>query len=122
MSAKVSDYSATAEAKRLVADLLRLESRGVGDLEGAMRRLANRYGLPWRTFWNIKYRQQKDVFVSVLRKLREAHAAECARELERMAHEIRIAKINGVPVEDLEDQIAGLRDELEACVAKHREV
>lgn len=120
MSAKLHDYSATAEAKRLVNELLRLESRGAGDLENAMRRLGNRYGLPWRVFWNLKYRNQKDVFVGVLRKLKEAHIAECRRQVERMAHELQIAKLNGVLVDDLEDQVAALRNELAACLADNR--
>jgi hypothetical protein len=119
MNAKpLSDFSAIEEAKRLVDELLRLESRGVGDRENAMRRLANRYGLPWRTFWNIKYRNRKDVFVGVLRKLREAHRAECRRELNRMAHEMEIAKINGVYVDDLQHQLSALADRLQACVAQ----
>lgn len=120
MSAKLHDYSATAEAKRLANELLRLESRGAGDLENAMRRLGNRYGLPWRVFWNLKYRNQKDVFVGVLRKLKEAHIAECRRQVERMAHELQIAKLNGVLVDDLEDQVAALRNELAACLADNR--
>lgn len=114
------DYSAGDEARRLVNELLRLESRGSGDLEAAMRRLANRYGLPWRVFWNLRYRKQKDVFVGVLRKLQEAHRAECRRQIERLRHELSIAKLNGVHVEDLEDQVSTLSAELEDCVADHR--
>lgn len=110
------DYSAGDEARRLVNELLRLESRGSGDLEAAMRRLANRYGLPWRTFWNLRYRKQKDVFVGVLRTLREAHAAEAQRHIKRLRHELTIAKINGVHVEDLEDQVSTLSAELENCL------
>jgi hypothetical protein len=111
-----SDYSAGDEARKIVNDLLRLESRGAGDLEGAMRRLGNRYGLPWRTFWTIKYRHPKDLMCGVMGRLREAHAAECQRQIERLRHELSIAKINGVHVQDLEDQAATLRAELETCL------
>lgn len=115
-----TDYGAGDEARHLVNELLRLESRGSGDLEAAMRRLANRYGLPWRVFWNLRYRKQKDVFVGVLRKLREAHRAECGRQIERLRHEITIAELNGVHVQDLADQVDALAAELEDCLAHHR--
>lgn len=122
MTAKAFAMSGTDEAKRLANELLRLESRGAGDLENAMRRLANRYGLNWRVFWNLRYRKQKDVSVGVFQKLREAHVAECRRQIERMAHELEIARLRGVHVQDLEDQVAALRDELETCLARGREV
>lgn len=120
MNAKtVADLSGVEEAKRLVAALIRIESRGAGDTENAMRRLAQRHGLSWRVFFNLKYRShQRDVFVGVLRKLREAHAAETRRQLERMAHDLQIAQLKGVPVEDLQNQVSALRDELEACLAR----
>lgn len=113
--------TAAEEARRLVNELIRIESRGAGDTESAMRRLAHRYGLSWRVFWNLKYRKQKDVFVGVLRRLREAHLAECRRQMERLRHEIEIAKINGVRVDDLEMQVDRMAGELDACVADHRE-
>ena len=122
MNAKLaSDLSAITEAKRLVDELLRLESRGVGDRENAMRRLGNRYGLPWRTFWNIKYRDQKDVFVGVLRRLQEAHRAECGRQIKRLRHEIQISELNGVEVQDIRHQVEALAAELEACLQKRRD-
>ena len=117
----VCDLSAADEAKRLVNELIRIESRGAGDTEGAMRRLGNRYDIPWRTLWNIRYRTPRDVFVGVFEKIKEAHRAECRRQIERMAHELSIARLKGVHVEDLEDQVAALRDELEACMAHRRD-
>lgn len=112
--------AAAIEAKRLVNELLKLESRGAGDLEAAMRRLGNRYGIPWRVFWNFRYRTPSDVFVSVFEKLNEAHRAECGRQIERLRHELQIAKINGVHVEDLQDQVSALARELESCMAQRR--
>lgn len=110
--------AAVIEARRLVNELLKLESRGAGDLENAMRRLGNRYGISWRVFWNLRYRTPSDVFVSVFEKLKEAHRAECGRQIERLRHELRIAELNGVHVEDLQDQVSALAAELEACVAQ----
>ncbi len=113
------DYSAGDEARRLVNELLRLESRGAGDRENAMKRLGNRYGLPWRVFWTIKYRQPKDLLCGVMGKLREAHAAECQRQIKRLRHELTIAQESGVHVEDIQDQVSTLAAELETCMA-HR--
>lgn len=86
-----------------------------------MRRLGNRYGLNWRVFWNFRYRQPTDVFVSVFEKLKEAHRAECRRQIERLRHEITISELNGVYVQDLADQVEALAAELEDCVAKRRD-
>lgn len=110
--------AAVVEARRLANELLKLESRGAGDLENAMRRLGHRYDIPWRVFWNLRYRAPSDLFVSVFEKLKEAHRAECGRQIERLRHEIQIAEINGVHVQDLADQVEALASELEACVAK----
>jgi polyhydroxyalkanoate synthesis regulator phasin len=119
MTAK-GDCSATDEAKRLVNELIRIESRGAGDTENAMRRLGNRYGLPWRVFWTVRYRTPKDVLAGVLQRLREAHAAESRRQITRMAHELEMARASGVHVEDLADQVAALAAELEGCLAHRR--
>ena len=122
MSAKCHDHGAGAEARRIVNELLRLESRGAGDLENAMRRLGNRYGLPWRTFWTIKYRKPRDLLCGVMARLREARAAECQKQIARMAHELELARASGVRVEDLEDQAATLAAQLAACMANNRKV
>jgi hypothetical protein len=112
--------AAVIEAKRLANELLKLESRGAGDLENAMRRLGNRYGIPWRTFWTFRYRTPADVFVSVFEKLKAAHRAEVGRQIERLRHELQIAKLNGVHVEDLQDQVSTLVAELENCLEDRR--
>ncbi len=120
MMAKVSDYSATGEAKRLVNELLQLESRGAGDLENAMKRLAHRYGLPWRVFWTLKYRNPKDVLMGTFKKLEEAHLQECRRQMQRMGHAVEMARARGVMVDDLENSLRTLRDELADSVSKLR--
>ena len=111
---------AVTEAKRLANDLLKLESRGSGDLTNAMRRLGQRHGIPWRTFWTLRYRAPSDVFVSVFEKLKQAHRVECERQIERLKHELQIAKVNGVHFEDIADQVSALAAELEACIQDGR--
>lgn len=112
MSAKVNDLSGVDEAKRLAAELLKLETRGTGDTEAAMRRLAHRYGLDWHVFWRLRYRTPKDVFVGVLRALREAHHNECRRQLGKLRHEIEIARLKGVCCEDIVAAAAALAEKL----------
>ena len=100
--------SGTSEAQKMTNDLIRWESRGAGDIEGAMRRLANRHGLNWRVFWTLKYRPPHDLFVSVYEALKKAHAAECSRQLKRLQHEIEIARLKGVFVDDIAGTVACL--------------
>lgn len=113
MNAKSLDLGAGAEAKRIVNELLKLESRGAGDLENAMRRLASRYGMDWRVFWRLRYRTPKDVFVGVFEKLKQAHRAECRRQIERLNHELQIAQLKGVHVDDIKAQAEALVAQLD---------
>lgn len=93
--------SAAEDARRLANELIRMESRGAGDTESAMKRLGRRYGLNWRVFWTLRYRRPADVFVSVYQKLNDAYRAECGRQLRKLEHELQIAQSKGVPVDDL---------------------
>lgn len=61
-------------------------------MEGAMRRLEQRYGIPWRTFWSLRYRPPADVMHSIWERLRQAYADECARQERLLRHEIEITK------------------------------
>lgn len=114
--------AAVIEAQRLVNEMLRFESRGAGDTENAMKRLAIRHGIPWRVFWTLKYRAPKDMFVGVFEQIKAAHAAECQRQLRKVQHEIQIAEINGVGVRDLADQVCALADQLAALMANKGKV
>jgi hypothetical protein len=61
-------------------------------MENAMHRLESRYGIPWRTFWQLRYRAPKDVFVGVYLQLKTAYEAECARQERLMRHELAVAE------------------------------
>lgn len=117
-----SDCSAVEECRRIVNELIRMESRGNGDTENAMKRLAHRHGLSWRVFWKLRYRTPTDVFVSVYQQLQAAHRAECGRALDRIRHELDVARATGVPVDDLADQVANLAAQLADCLANDRQV
>lgn len=84
---------AQAWANKLLQPLQQLgEARGPGDMENAMRRLEARYGVPWRTFWQLRYRPPADVFVGVYLSLKAAYEAECERQERLLRHEREITK------------------------------
>lgn len=84
--------SGAQQARTWADDLVRRETRGPGDMPRAMRRLEQRYGIPWRTFWELRYRPPADVFHGVWERLRQAHLAESERQLRLLKHEIEITK------------------------------
>lgn len=73
-------------------ELVKFESRGPGDLENAMHRVARRHGLPHSIFWKLRYRRPKDVFASIYLTLQTAYAAECERQHRRLAHEVELTR------------------------------
>lgn len=75
-------------ARSLAADLLGWETRGPGDTANAMRRIATRYGVPYSAQWALRYRPPKRVWSDILRALQAAHAAERARQLRKLAHDV----------------------------------
>ena len=77
---KESQMSAVDDAQYWAKQMVQHESRGIGDLENAMHRLEQRYGISWRTFWSLKYRPPVDVFVGVYLQLKSAYEAECDRQ------------------------------------------
>lgn len=77
--------------------LVRREARGPGDQENAMRRLEARYGIPWRTFWSLKYRPPQDVFAAVYFRLRGAYQSECERQMRLLEHELELTKAKAGP-------------------------
>jgi hypothetical protein len=72
--------------------LILQESRGPGDTENAMRRVAARYGVDFRALWALRYRPPKRIFADIYFVLRAAHAAECERQLRRLRHDLELTK------------------------------
>lgn len=81
------------DACKWANELVRRESRGPGDIENAMRRLENRYGIPWRMFWSLRYRPPEDVMTGIYNRLRAAYYAECERQTRLLKHEMEITQI-----------------------------
>lgn len=69
---QLEQKSAVATAQDWSRDLVQREARGSGDTENAMRRLEARYGVPWRTFWSLRYRPPKSICADVWLRLKGA--------------------------------------------------
>ena len=92
MMAKPYYQSGLSEASSWANALVQREIRSPGDMEAAMRRLEARYGIPWRVFWNLRYRPPADVMVGLWRQLHSAYENECKRQERLLAHERHIAE------------------------------
>ena len=90
---------AVVEQARTWANALVLnESRGPGDMENAMRRIEQRWGVPASVLWSLRYRPPKDVATSIMLTLMAAHEGMCERQKRKFEHELAISKAaGGVP-------------------------
>ena len=102
MTAKLNYASGAGDAQLWSRQLVHFESRGPGDMENAMHRLETRYGIPWRTFWSLRYRPPADVLVGVWRQLHSAYEHECQRQERLLAHERHIAEAKVLAFETLD--------------------
>jgi hypothetical protein len=85
--------SAVADAREWAKALVNRESRGAGDRENAIDRLANRHdGLTRSLLWAMLYRPPKDMLVSKYESLRRAYLAECERQERALRHERQITE------------------------------
>lgn len=107
--------SAYVEHAALMAnEMVRRECRGPGDMDNAMRRLSRRYGIPHGTFWSLRYKKPRDMFVSAFAKLSEAYEAECQRQRKAIEHDIAVAKAKGGLAEALAIASARVAGDLDA--------
>lgn len=82
-----------ADARDWANKLVLRESRGPGDTENAMRRLAARYGgLDYGALWGLRYRPPKRIFADVYFALAAAYQAECERQQRLLQHDIATTK------------------------------
>lgn len=77
-------------ARSAFDELLRLEIRGPGDTANAMRRIATRAAIPFGKLWALRYRPPKEIASHILARIEAAHAAECERQLRRLAHDVQV--------------------------------
>lgn len=92
MIANSKTLSGLTEAQHWANAMVMREMRTPGDLHNAMHRLESRYGIPWRVFFNLRYRAPADVLVGVYRQLKLAYEEECRRQERLLAHERHVAE------------------------------
>lgn len=81
------------EARGWAKYLIKAESRGNGDTENAMRRVAARHkGVKFSLLYDFRYRPPKDIMVGAFMALRNAYLAQCEKEMRRLQHAIEITK------------------------------
>lgn len=83
---------AIADACEWARFLVNRESRGPGDRDNAIRRVAGRHGLPHGFIWTLLYRPPRDLLMSKYEALREAYSAECERQANALRHEFEITQ------------------------------
>jgi hypothetical protein len=99
-------------ATEYVRTMVQRESHGPGDIDNAMQRLEQRYGLPFWSLWYLRKGKAKTVETSLYARIRGAYLDMCQRQASTLLHEIKIEAATG---DDLDSDIAA---ELEALVAK----
>ena len=109
-----------SQARQWADDLVRREVRGPGDTASALRRLGIRTGIPWRTFWTLRYRPPADLWASAHEQLRAAYLAECERQMRKLEHEISITKAVAGPDNDTIRKAAAALDAARRAVRQKR--
>ncbi len=85
-----------AEARAWANELTSLEIEGPGDLEPAWRRLENRYGIPYSTFWSLKYRTElKSIWADLHLMLKLAVEHERSRRAAQLSHHKFVETVTG---------------------------
>ena len=95
--AQKPDEELVAEARGWAKDLTRRETRGPGDLDNAMRRVAGRIGVPYGALWSLRYRPPKGVLASIYFALRDAFEAERARQFQALKNDLETTERTAGP-------------------------
>lgn len=102
-------------ATEYVRTMVQRESRGPGDLDNAMNRIEQRYGLPFWTLWHLRKGRAKGIEASMLARIRAAYLDMCHRQASNLLHEIEIEAAAGDDGnQDLADRLRAIASEIEA--------
>lgn len=101
-------------ASNYASRLLEMEQRG-SDIESALDRLEQRYGLSPNQIMHLRNRRAKSCDVSLFARLRLAYVDLCQRQVTRLQHQIAIEKATGDDsLEDLEAEARALATKIAA--------
>ncbi|WP_407529404.1 hypothetical protein [Methylobacterium oryzisoli] len=81
-----------AQAAAWVSDMIRLESRGPGDTNNAMRRIARRYQIPFPALFSLRYRSPRRVWADIYAAVRAARDEELQKHIGRLQHDLEITR------------------------------
>ena len=76
-----------SQAKAYAQQLLRWESRGPGDTDNALRRIARRHGINYSALWSLRYRAPKRIWADVLSSILVAYETERLRQLRKLEND-----------------------------------
>lgn len=107
------DMSEVEFAACIARRMTQYEARGPGDMENAWRRLEQRYAIPWRTFWALRYRQPREIARDVYARLEAAYHSECERQRRRLELELEITKAKVGPHSRVVGEVEALLAETE---------
>lgn len=90
----MSDTAYLDQAALWSKDLTRMKARGPGDTENAMRRVEREYGIDYGFLWSLRYRRERlrTISISVYESIRAAYREECARQMRKLEHEIKVTE------------------------------
>lgn len=96
-------------ASEYASRLLEHEQRG-SDIEGALYRLEQRYGLTPNQIMHLRSKRAKSCDVNLFARLRAAYLDLCQRQVSKLQHEIAITKAtdDDADIRDLEAEAAAL--------------
>jgi len=102
---QMSVEAASDYARRLVEG----EARGPGDLDNALDRLEQRYGIGRWTLVHLRTGRAKSCDMTIFARLRGAYLDLCERQVSKLQHQIAIEKaIGDDTLEDLEAEASAL--------------
>lgn len=111
--------STAEETVRLGRECLAREIRGNGDSENAMRRLEAKTGIPFWTWWGLKYRPPKSVPPELMRRIEEYYLSCLESSVRRDLEKIK-SQLARTGSEDEDAGLEHLKAEAEALLEKIR--
>ena len=90
----MSSVAYVEQAATWTRKLTQMRARGPGDTDNAMRSIERDYGIAHSTLWGLRYRpdRYRSIGAEIYARISAAYAAECERQVRKLAHEIEITK------------------------------
>jgi len=83
----MSDAAYVEEATTWAKRLVHRASRGPGDYDNAMRRVAREIGVPYAKLWALHYRKPKGVFAGIYHRLKDAYESAYGHQLRALQND-----------------------------------